>query len=275
MSHEPNWWKTQNFDFIKVPKDLFRASQYQQLSALAKLLYAFLLDRTNLSYSKGEDWMDDNGHYFVCFPLTEIMERFNCGHDKASAILNELERHGLIARTLKGRGRPYHIVVKPFSMEAKMQASQLPENRCDDCEKTDRNKNKENNTDINQTDLITESKQVATEREIKKQIAYDVLITELPPEQLDGIVRIMTDTLCDNTPSMKLMGMTLSGKIVRDRFRQLDDMHIRYVIDRLKQETDPIRNVRSYLLARLYEAPDVMASYYEVRANHDISKYTA
>ena len=275
MTNEPIWWKTGNFDFIKVPKDLFRASRYQQLTALAKLLYAFLLDRTSLSYSKGEDWMDEDGNYFVCFPLTEIMERFNCGHDKAPAILNELEQHGLIARSLKGRGRPYRIVVKPFAMEPKKQASQLLEKGSDDCGKTDRNKNKENNTDINHTDLITESKRTAIEREIKKQIAYDVLITELPPEQLDGIVRIMTDTLCDNTSSMKLMGMTLSGEIIRDRFRQLDDMHIRYVIDRLKQETDPIRNVRSYLLARLYEAPDVMAAYYELRANHDISKNTA
>lgn len=54
--------------------------------------------------------MDDNGQYYIYFPLTEIMERFNCGHDKASFLLNELEQHGLIARTLKGRGRPYRIV---------------------------------------------------------------------------------------------------------------------------------------------------------------------
>ena len=90
--------------------------------------------------------MDEDGNYFVCFPLTEIMERFNCGHDKASAILNELEQHGLIARSLKGRGRPYRIVVKPFATEPKKQASQLLEKGSDDCGKTDRNKNKENHS---------------------------------------------------------------------------------------------------------------------------------
>ena len=182
MTNEPIWWKTENFDFIKIPKDLFRVSRYQQLSPLAKLLYAFLLDRTSLSYTNGEDWLDDDGNYFVYFPLTEIMERFGCGHDKASAVLLELEQHNLIARYLKGRGRPYRIVVKPFAMETKTQPSQFPKNGIDGCDKTDRNKNKENKTDSNQTNPITENQRALAEREIKEQIAYDVLITELPPE---------------------------------------------------------------------------------------------
>lgn len=131
----PIRWQTGNFDFIKVLKDLFRASRYQQLSPLAKLLYAFLLDRTSLSCANGEDWLDDDGNYFIYFPLSEIMERFGCGHNKASAVLFELEQHDLIARYLKGRGRPYRIVVKPFAMEMKKQSSQFPENGRDDCEK--------------------------------------------------------------------------------------------------------------------------------------------
>ena len=114
MTKENAWWQTITFDFIKVPKDLFRMQQYSDLSTLAKLLYGFLLDRTSLSATNGETWTDESGYCFVYFPISEIMERFGCGHDKAAALLQELERAGLITRTLKSRGRPYRIVVQPF-----------------------------------------------------------------------------------------------------------------------------------------------------------------
>ncbi len=91
MSKENAWWQTVTFDFIKIPKDLFRMPQYSDLSTLAKLLYGFLLDRTSLSAANGETWTDESGDCFVYFPITEIMERFGCGHDKAAALLQELE----------------------------------------------------------------------------------------------------------------------------------------------------------------------------------------
>lgn len=101
MTKDNAWWQTVTFDFIKVPKDLFRMPQYSNLSTLAKLLYGFLLDRTSLSAANGESWTDESGDCFVFFPITEIMERFDCGHDKAAALLQELEHTGLITRTLK------------------------------------------------------------------------------------------------------------------------------------------------------------------------------
>ena len=103
MTKENAWWQTITFDFIKIPKDLFRMPQYSNLSTLAKLLYGFLLDRTSLSAANGETWTDESGDCFVYFPITEIMERFRCGHDKAAALLQELENIQSNPRTRPSR----------------------------------------------------------------------------------------------------------------------------------------------------------------------------
>jgi hypothetical protein len=48
-------------------------------------------------------------------------------------------------------------------------------------------------------------------------------------------------------------------------------MHIRYVFDRMKEETNIVQHPRGYLLARLYEAEEVMDTYYQIRVNHDMN----
>ena len=46
--------------------------------------------------------------------------------------------------------------------------------------------------------------------------------------------------------------------------------HIRYVYYRLMKEVNDIQNLRGYILARLYEAADVMDSYFAIQVNHDL-----
>ena len=256
MTNEKRWWKCQQYDFIKVPKDLFRAPQYEKLSALAKLLYGFLLDRTSLSDSNGEDWINESGESFIYFPITEIMERFQCGHDKAAALLQELEHTGLITRTLKGRGRPYRIVVKPFASTTEKKNSKRRKKQTASLENSDGNKTK-NKTDINYTDLITPFDRASVEIEIKENISYEVLLEQVPQKLLDGIVDVIVDTICTESPTVKISGDTIPREEVRRRFWELDQMDIYYVNDSLKKAPNEIRYLRNYILSRLYEAKNL------------------
>ena len=273
------WWKGYKYSHIKIPKALFKNPKYANISPLAKLLYGFLLDRTSLSYASGKQWQDDTGNFFVYFPLSEISERLSCGHDKATAILKELAESGLIRRTRQKPGSPYKITVLPFDSNPGKTDTSKRRNRkpeigshdSDLCGKPAGNKTEENNPDMNNPDLPYKDQREDVEAQIKQNIYYDILKQDLPVTQLDGIVSLMVDTICTTGNTVKISGESKPRKEVCRRFLALNDIHIRYVFDRMKEETNAVQHPRGYLLARLYEAEDVMDTYYQIRVNHDMN----
>ena len=46
--------------------------------------------------------------------------------------------------------------------------------------------------------------------------------------------------------------------------------HIEYVLDRMRENTTYVRNIKKYLLAALYNAPTTIDSYYTSLVNHDL-----
>ena len=170
------WWKGYKYSHIKIPKTLFKNPKYATMSPLAILLYGFLLDRTSLSYASGKQWQNDDGNFFVYFPLSEISERLSCGHDKATAILKELVEAGLIRRTRQKPGSPYKITVLPFdsysektdTLQRSSRKSKAGSQGSDPCGKPAGNKTEDNNPDINKPDLTYEDSREETEAQIKR-----------------------------------------------------------------------------------------------------------
>ncbi len=273
------WWKGYKYSHIKIPKALFKDAKYATISPLAILLYGFLLDRTSLSYASGKQWQDDTGNFFVYFPLSEISERLSCGHDKATALLKELVESGLIRRTRSKPGFPYKITVLPFdSCPEKLDIPQRSNRKSkagsqgsDLCGKPAGNKTEDNNPDINKPDLTYGYQRSDVEAQLKQNIYYDILKQDLPVTQLDGIVSLMVDIICTTGKTVKISGESKPREEVCRRFLALNDIHIRYVFDRMKEETNVVQHPRGYLLARLYEAEEVMDTYYQIRVNHDMN----
>ena len=92
-----------NESFFKMPKVLF-TDEYKDLSAEAKLLYGLMLDRMQLSAING--WCDKNGEVFIFYTIAETSEMLGCGHDKATRLQRELEKHNLLRRKYQGKGKP-------------------------------------------------------------------------------------------------------------------------------------------------------------------------
>lgn len=97
---------SQSAPFYRVPKSLLNGG----LSLEAVALYALLLDRDSLSRLNG--WTDEQGRVFVYFTQRETQSRLRCGHNRATALMRELERAGLIQRKRQGLGKPNRIFVK-------------------------------------------------------------------------------------------------------------------------------------------------------------------
>lgn len=111
--------ESESFSFYRVPRLLVTGEQFRGLSSDAKLLYGLLLDRMGLSAKNG--WYDELQRVYIYYTLDEIEEDMNCGHDKATKLLRELEASssgGLIERVKQGLGKPARIYVKRFTANA-------------------------------------------------------------------------------------------------------------------------------------------------------------
>ena len=72
-----------------------------------------MLDRVSLSLKNM--WIDKNRRVYIIFTLKEVMETLNCGDKKATRLMGELEKYGLIERDRRGLGKPNLIYVKNFN----------------------------------------------------------------------------------------------------------------------------------------------------------------
>ena len=107
---------------------------------------------------------------------------------------------------------------------------------------------------------------------IKENIEYDILTVKLKQNisMLDGIVDLLTETVCTNKDSLVIAGDVYPAAVVKSKLLKLDAGHIEYVIDCMKSNTTEVRNIKKYLLAALFNAPSTMDSYYTARVNHDL-----
>ena len=107
---------------------------------------------------------------------------------------------------------------------------------------------------------------------ILENIEYDVLSqnAQLDKNRLDELVELMVDTVCSNREMIRVAGDDYPAEVVRSRFLKLNASHIEYVLDRMRENTTYVRNIKKYLLAALYNAPVTMDSYYTSLVSHDL-----
>ena len=107
-------------------------------------------------------------------------------------------------------------------------------------------------------------------KEIRKNIEYDHLRRQHPYDDIDEIADLMLEVLCTQGSFMRIGGKQLYTALVKERFLKLDSSHIEYVLDRMRENTTYVRNIKKYLLAALYNAPATIDSYYASLVNHDL-----
>ena len=107
---------------------------------------------------------------------------------------------------------------------------------------------------------------------ILENIEYDYLIQnrQLDRDRLDELVELMVDTVCSRRETIRIAGDDYPAEVVKSRFLKLDNSHIEYVLDRMRENTTYVRNIKKYLLAALYNAPATIDSYYTSLVSHDL-----
>ena len=88
-------------------------------------------------------------------------------------------------------------------------------------------------------------------------------------EQLDEIVDLMVETLCSARPTISVAGDSLPASLVKERLLKITSQHIEYVMNSLKANTTPVRNIKRYLLTVLFNAPATIDNYYTAQFQHE------
>ena len=273
------------FSFFRIPKALFQEQRFQNLSTDAKTLYGILLDRMSLSVKN--EWFDKKGRVFIIFTIEDVKRTLRCADNKATRLLRELEEFGLIERKRRGQGKPCLVYVKNFSAESSKESVKNRDNddscgskiACQDPVKSRGIKKKENKTEMNNTNLIlSDESEKMKNRELleeyfSRSLEIDLLLRLYPDDEdtLYQIVNLLVDTCATNRKLLHIAGDDKPAEVVRSRFMKLNADHIRFVLKCLAENSNPIRNMKQYLLASLYNAPTTMQLSYQNQTNHDLA----
>ena len=273
------------FSFFRIPKALFQEQQFQDLSTDAKTLYGILLDRMSLSVKN--EWFDKKGRVFIIFTIEDVKRTLRCADNKATRLLRELEKFGLIERKRRGQGKPCLVYVKNFSAESSKESVKNRDNddscgskiACQDPVKSRGIKKKENKTEMNNTNLIlSDESEKMKNRELLEEyfscsLEMDLLLRLYPDDEdtIYQIVDLLVDTCDSKRKLIRIAGDDKPAEVVLSRLKKLNADHIRFVLDCLAANTSPIRNMKQYLLAALLNAPTTIQLYYQNKVNHDLA----
>ena len=296
--------EAEQYSFYRVPKILFTAECFKELSCEAKILYGLLLDRMSLSMKN--HWLDEEERVYIIFTVEEIAELLNCGTQKAVKLLKELDSEkgiGLIEKKRLGLGRPNVIYVKNFLVQKNdkengdMPDLQNCENHNSGVVKTtiqECPKSQSNNTDINKTEnnetesssilsnlicpekekTIDEIEQRNTYREIiRENISYECFRNDTPHarEEVDELVELMVEVMVmPDQGKIRIAGEDKLVSLVKSQFMKLTHAHIEYVCLCLNKNTTKVGNIKSYLLTALYNSVLTINHYYQAEVNHDL-----
>lgn len=244
------WWQVPT-SHIRIPKELWDNPLYQNLSAMAMLLYGFFVDLTSLSAQNGAKWCNEQGEIFIRCSTDQIQMRCRCKKDKARALVKELLKVGLIRRYKDKGDKSYRFVVFPSQLWAEKSARDVRANPTDEDDNSAVNNTKLNEPYFSHPHIQMSRREVLAQ--IRSNVSYDQLCTEIGTDRVDAIIAYAVDAAC-RTTGITVSGIDRTAEEVTEKMLSLTDRHIRFVIDRIQNEGHEIRSLRAYVLARLFDA---------------------
>lgn len=253
LSHESNM-----FQFYATPKELFINPQYKKMSADAKLLYSFMLDRNSLSLKN--NWIDQNNRIYIIFARTEAQEILCIANQKATKIYKELQDNDLIKEVKQGLGKPNIIYVKKFvrtvenirlDQNHEKHESHLMKNMTkQSCFSWGINTNN-NNTEINNTNkknlkkssTIQPSLKIASEKGQEKTVAYTQTTAPLPTHDIQ-FYRTRAMALSEHI--YHTLGISIKQDIIEKKWTN----DIKLIVEEDKRSIEEIDQIIKFIYTR-------------------------
>ena len=262
--------ETLQHSYYQMPQELFCNEKYKKLSIEAKVIYAFLLNRMNLS--RMNKWINDKGEIYLIYTRKEIQSKLNLSDKPVTRAFKELRESNLIKEEKQGFGKPNLIYIGKIEHE-ELQINDintddyiemdnlLTDNRIkeDYCvgkntiletenlraNKKDNKKHKNNNIDVSQSEIETKN------LEAIKQKCELYLFKESQRNIIENTLDIMF-----YSNNLKIGQAVLPQEIVRSRMQLLNASIIFYAFDKLNylRQDSEIHNSTNFMISCLYNA---------------------
>lgn len=262
--------ETLQHSYYQMPQELFCNEKYRKLSIEAKVIYAFLLNRMNLS--RINKWINEKGEIYLIYTRKEIQSKLNLSDKPVTRAFKELRETNLIKEEKQGFGKPNLIYISKIEHEELKNSNintnnyietndvlidnRIKEDYCVEentiqeteylrANKKDNIKHKNNNIEVSQSEIETKN------LEAIKQKCELYLFKESQRNIIENTLDLMFYS--DN---LKVGQAVLPQEIVRSRMQLLNASIIFYAFDKLnnlKPDTQ-IYNRTNFMISCLYSA---------------------
>lgn len=238
-----------------------------------------------MSLSRKNNWIDKHNRVYIIFPVEEIEESLDVGHEKALNLLKELDDQsgiGLVRKKRRGLGLPSILYVKNFVVKGEKSTDYVPtsrstENGIQEVGKTDFKKSENqtsanpknrllevrksdsNNIDINNTDMsYTYDQSIDQSRAGFQNFSpgafdNDGLIDGIDRNAVEEIKDLMVDVLCGER-SVVSEGKRVSEETAKSAYRKITYEHVQYVLHSLVNYPDKISRIDRFLTTSLFNS---------------------
>lgn len=247
--------------FYQLPKYLFEDAYFKKMSAEAKIMYALLKDRFELSIQN--EWVDRNNNIYFIFSNKHLCEYLGYGEQKIIKLKKELVNFNLLTQERVGLNKPNRLyLLKPnYDIEASL-TKELPNSQSNDTELNNTNyiENEDNDTydmnDIISNTLINNNHHSNHTNHQKTEFNNDALkfqvLEELPQKLQDYLskfeireIRIIKSVLLKGKKSFNTS---------HDTYYRLEDVEFEIVsvLKRFKamllQKNETVEAMQGYLM---------------------------
>ena len=127
--------------------------------------------------------------------------------------------------------------------------------------------------EIDSPDVERRTQERAYYAELIRENTESELLAERSPADaaaINELTAVMVEVVCSAKPTVRVNGEDMPHEVVKSAFLKLDSSHIEYVLEALKNSASDVRNIRSYMITALYNAPATIDSYWKARVSRDM-----
>ena len=270
--------------FYQLPKYLFEDAYFKKMSAEAKIMYALLKDRFELSIQN--EWVDKNNNIYFIFSNKHLCEYLGYAEQKIIKLKKELISFNLLIQERVGLNKPNRLyLLKPnydikashskelpnsqfqnnefgSSRTVNLSGQELPNSQSNDTYYNDTNYIKTNNNDtydMNDKKLTYPSNHTSHSNHYYSKFNDDALKFQLLEELPQSVQNYLNNFSVDEIKLIKsvLLKAKTSFNNSIDTYYLLEDMEIEilHVLKRFKavliQKNETVEAMQGYLMKSL------------------------
>lgn len=270
--------------FYQLPKYLFEDAYFKKMSAEAKIMYALLKDRFELSIQN--EWVDKNNNIYFIFSNKHLCEYLGYAEQKIIKLKKELVSFNLLTQERVGLNKPNRLyLLKPnydikashskelpnsqfqnnefgSSRTVNLSGQELPNSQSNDTENNDTDyiKTESNDTnDLNDNKLTFPSNHTNHSNHNNSNFNNEALKFQLLEELPQSIQRYLSNFSVNEIKIIKpvLLKAKTSFNNSIDTYYLLEDMEIEilHVLKRFKamliQKNETVEAMQGYLMKSL------------------------